>query len=243
MILEDEPLTAERLTSLLRRYSPAIEVLAVLDSVEKAIRWFEQSVRPDLIFADIHLNDGLGFELFAAVRSRTPVIFTTAHSHYSLEAFRVNSVDYLLKPIEFQALARALDKFHGLYPPAAAAPVGPPPAPPAFKQRFLVKIGQQLKHVTVGEVAYFHYQDEGVALTTRAGARLPVDYTLDQLESVLDPRQFFRISRKFLVGLEAVQKIHLYFNSRLKLDLLPPADAEVLVSRERVADFKLWLDA
>ncbi len=221
----------------------------MLDSVEKAVRWFEQPARPDLIFADIHLNDGLGFELFEAVRSHTPVIFTTAHDAYTLQAFRLNSVDYLLKPVAFPDLARALDKYHRLYPPPAAAPALPAPAAtapapaPGFKRRFLVKIGQQLKYMPVSEVAYFQYEDEGVALTTLAGARLPVDYTLDQLESMVDPRSFFRISRKFLVGLAAVQKIHLYFNSRLKLDLAPPADAEVLVSRERVADFKQWLDA
>ncbi len=219
----------------------------MLDSVEKGIRWFEQPVRPDLIFADIHLNDGLGFELFAAVRSHTPVIFTTAHDNYTLQAFGVDSVDYLLKPIDFQDLARALDKFHRLYPLVGAPglPLAAPAVAPALglKQRFLVKIGQQLRYIPTTEVAYFQYQSEGVSLITQAGAQLPIDYTLDQLEAVVDQQSFFRISRKFLVRLEAVQKIHLYFNSRLKLDLAPPTNAEVLVSRERVAEFKLWLDA
>lgn len=230
----------------MRRYSPAIEVLAVLDSVEKAMAWFEQPARPDLIFADVHLNDGLGFEVFEAVRSHTPVIFTTAHDAYTLQAFRVDCLDYLLKPIAFPDLARALDKFHRLYPaPETPPPVSPPtPAPEtSVKRRFLVKIGQQLKYVPAAEVAYFQSLNEGVSLTTKAGGQLPVDYTLDQLEALVDAQHFFRISRKFLVRLEAVQKIHLYFNSRLKLDLVPAAAAEVLVSRERVAEFKRWLGA
>ena len=217
----------------------------MLDSVAQAIAWFELPQRPDLIFADIHLNDGLGFELFAAVRSHVPVIFTTAHDRYTLQAFGVDSVDYLLKPLDFQDLARALDKFRRLYP-VAVAPTAllAPPAPAAgYKERFLVKVGQQLKHVPAGEVAYFQYQDEGVTLVTGAGAQLPLDQTLDQFEALVDPRRFFRISRRFLVSPEAVGKIHLYFNSRLKLDLRPPAAAEVLVSRERVADFKRWLGA
>lgn len=246
LILEDEPLTAERLRTLLRRYDPAIEVLAVLDSVAKAVAWFEQPARPDLIFADIHLNDGLGFELFAAVRSHVPVIFTTAHDQYTLQAFGVDSVDYLLKPLDFADLARALDKFQRLYPaptPVTSVPAVPAASVASFKERFLVKVGQQLKYVAAGEVAYFQYLDEGVSLTTLAGAQLPLDHTLDQLEGLVDPSHFFRISRRFLISPEAVLKIHLYFNSRLKLDLRPPAADEVLVSRERVADFKLWLGA
>lgn len=208
----------------------------MLDSVAKAIDWFEQPVRPDLIFADIHLNDGLGFELFAAVRSHVPVIFTTAHDRYTLQAFGVDSVDYLLKPLDFQDLARALDKFQRLYPTATGFLA-------SYKERFLVKVGQQFKYVTADEVAYFQYRDEGVTLNTLAGAQLPLEHTLDQLEVLVDPRRFFRISRPFLVSPEAVHKIHLYFNSRLKLDLRPAPAAEVLVSRERVAGFKQWLGA
>ncbi len=246
LLIEDEQPAAKRLTKLLTDLRPNLRVLDVIDSVEATVSWLRTFPAPDLLFMDIQLADGISFDIFRQVDVRTPVIFTTAFDEFTLKAFKVNSVDYLLKPIDPDELAAALHKFDLLQPasaPPALEKLLQQLAPPTYKERLMVKTGQQLGYVPVSSLAYL-YSDEGLTFAVdTAGKRSILDYTLDQTEGFLSPKQFFRISRKLIVNLQAIHKIHVYFNSRLKLDLLPPPAFEVIVSRERVGDFKAWLDA
>ena len=246
LLIEDEQPAAKRLTKLLTDLRPNLRVLDVIDSVEAAVAWLRTFPAPDLLFMDIQLADGISFDIFRQVDVRTPVVFTTAYDEFTLKAFIVNSVDYLLKPIDPAELSAALQKFDSLQPAATSATLAKLMqhlAQPTYKERLLVKTGQQLGYVPVNSLAYL-YSDEGLTFAVdTAGKRWLLDYTLDQADGFLSPKQFFRISRKLLVHLPAIHKIHTHFNSRLKLDLLPPTPFEVFVSRERVGDFKAWLDA
>ncbi len=250
LIFEDESLSAEHLANLIRRYDPAIDLLGIIESVKQGIEWFSTHAHPDLLLMDIQLSDGSCFDLFKQVRIEVPVIFTTAYNEYAIQAFKVNSVDYLLKPIEFLELQLALEKFRKQrknIAPNQEQMYGQLYSrllqPMQFKKRLLVKIGDQLKQVLVEDIAFFVF-DEGMCwAVTFAKNRLPVDYTLDELEQMLEPKQFFRINRKFIVNPVSIEKIHTYFNNRLKLQLRPNPETEVLVSRERVSDFKNWLNS
>ncbi len=250
LLIEDEAPAARQLTRLLGSLRPDWRVLDVIDSVEAAVSWLRTFARPDLLLMDIQLADGISFDIFRQVTVTAPVIFTTAYDEFTLKAFKVNSVDYLLKPIDADELAAALDKFEALHvaqpgtlPPALAQFLAqfstPPPAP---KERILVKNGAQLAAISVASLAYL-YADEGLTFAMDAsGKRHVLDYTLDEAEVFLASKQFFRISRKLIVQVSAISRIHTYFNSRLKLDLQPAPTFEVIVSRERVAEFKAWLD-
>lgn len=247
LIFEDEGLTAERLTQLLRRYNPEIEVLDIIESVGKGVDWFENHKAPQLIFMDIQLTDGSCFELFDQVRVEAPVIFTTAYDEYAIKAFKINSIDYLLKPIDFKELSAAIDKFKKLH--AKEQKVNPNTYDDLmldyttpYKIRFMVKIGDQLKYVNSKEIAYFVSSEGFVSLCTIKGKYLPLEYSLDNLEELLDPAYFFRINRKFIININSIEKIHSYFNSRLKLILKPLPETDVIISRERVASFKKWLN-
>jgi DNA-binding LytR/AlgR family response regulator len=249
LIIEDENLTARRLESLLLRYDPTIRVLDRLPSVARAVAWLGANPAPDLLLLDIHLADDLGFRIFEQAAVTSPVIFTTAYDEYMVQAFKVNSIDYLLKPIRYQELAAALDRYHVLRQHFAA------PAPdltallqlvsraaePAYKDRFMVTVGPKLRSVEVADIAYFFLQDKITFLVNQQGTTLPLDYNLDRLTQLLSPRQFFRVSRQYLVSLAAIRMVHTYSASRLKLELLPTPRHEVLVSGDRVADFKEWL--
>lgn len=249
LIFEDEQLSAERMEQLLSRLDQDLKVLDVLSSVKQGISWFKKNANPDLILMDIHLSDGSCFELFNKVEIDVPVIFTTAYDEYAIKAFKVNSIDYILKPIDFQELVAAFEKFnkyrkqdpdiqkqlfHTLYEQISQSG--------KYKQRFLVKIGEQLKRIESTEIAYFIFEDGLVWANSKTNLRLPMDYSLEQLEQMLDPMRFFRINRKMLINLDSVEKIHTYFNSRLKLHLRPDFGANVIVSRERVNSFKKWLE-
>jgi DNA-binding LytR/AlgR family response regulator len=247
LLLEDEAPAARRLTRMLADLRPDYQLLAVLDSVEGAVNWLNTYARPDLMLVDIHLADGSSFAIFRQVPLLTPVIFTTAYDAYTLEAFRVNSIDYLLKPIEMDQLAAALHKFESL---RQSSPIALPNltdllnhlAPSPYKERLLVKTGTQLSSLPTAEIAYC-YAEQGVTFVIDGkGHRLIVDYSLDELEAFLAPTLFFRLNRKLIVQLRAIGRIHAYFNSRLKVELLPPATFETIVSRERVNAFKTWLD-
>lgn len=248
LILEDEPLTAQLLADQLRRVDPTIRVLATLPSVAEAADWLRTHPAPDLLFLDIHLEDDLVFQLFEQVDVRTPVIFTTAYDEYLLQAFRVNSIDYLLKPVEHDQLAAALAKYNGLRthfsaPPdlAALLQLVARPAEPAYRERYLISVGAQLRSVEVTDVAYFFLEERTAWLTTHQGATWPLDYSLDKLTQQVNPRQFFRVSRQYLVGRAALATVHAYSAGRLKLTLSPAPRHEVFVSGDRVADFKDWL--
>ncbi|WP_321288664.1 LytTR family DNA-binding domain-containing protein [uncultured Sunxiuqinia sp.] len=248
LIFEDEQLTAERLEQLLLRLGYDLDILGVLNSIKQGVAWFKSNPNPDLILMDIHLSDGSCFELFNKVTIDVPVIFTTAYDDYAIKAFKVNSIDYLLKPIDFQDLSEAFNKFRKYQSPDPQAKqqliqslYEQISRKGKYKQRFLVKLGEQLKRIESREIAYFIFDDGLVWANSQSGLRLPMDQSLEQLEQLLDPSQFFRINRKMLINLNSVKKIHLYFNSRLKLHLDPDFGKDVIVSRERVNDFKEWM--
>ena len=251
LLLEDEYPAAERLQRLLRQADPAAEVLAVLRSVADARQWLASNPAPDLILSDIQLSDGLSFEIFAGLVVRSPIVFTTAYDEYAIRAFRVRSIDYLLKPIKLAALQAALTKFHDLQagfsaPDNAlrlerlleALPAGGKP----YKTRFLVTSGTQLLPLDIDQVAYFATRHELTTLVARDNRRFVLDYTLEQLERLLDPRQFFRANRQLLLHLSAVRRLHPYFNGKLKLDLHPETTEEMQVSRDKAGPFKAWLE-
>lgn len=244
LIFEDERLSAERLTDLLKRYDPGIKVLDIIDSVKKGIEWFINNPSPELIFMDIRLADSVSFELFEKVNIEAPVIFTTAYDEYALKAFKVNSIDYLVKPYDFNDLKKAIDKFKKLKPVFSGDFLKYLFNQADFyKKRFLVKVGDQLKHLDILDIAYFKSEDSLVFAFTKNKSSLPMDYSLDQLESSLDPSDFFRINRQYLVNIGSIGRIHTYFNGRLKIELNPPPPDEVIVSREKSSAFKKWLGA
>lgn len=255
VIIEDENLTAKRLESLLHKYDPAINVLARIPSVAEAVVWFgqpDQSV--DLVFMDIHLEDDLGFRIFEQANLTTPVVFTTAYDEYMIQAFKVNSIDYLLKPINYDELVAAIEKFKALKKQFASGSVTPPtpdletllnligkPRSTDYKERFMITVGTKIRSIETADVAYFYLEEKIVFLVTKDGLSLPVDYSLDKLTQLLSPRRFFRISRQFLVSLPAIQTIHTFSAGKLKLDLLPKSRHDVFVSGDRMTEFKEWL--
>jgi DNA-binding LytR/AlgR family response regulator len=248
LLLEDEPLTALRLADQLYQYDPTIQVLATLSSVAKAVAWLHANPAPDLLLLDIHLEDDSVFRLFEDVPVRIPVIFTTAYDQYLLQAFQVHSIDYLLKPIAYHQLAAALNKYRELRAhfasPAdltALLKLVARPAEPTYRERFMVSIGPQLRSIEVAAIAYFFLEERTTWLTTHQGATLPLEYSLDKLTQQLNPRQFFRVSRQYLVHLTAIDTVHTYSAGRLKLTLRPAPRHEVFVSSDRLADFKEWL--
>jgi DNA-binding LytR/AlgR family response regulator len=247
LIIEDEKPAARNLSRHLLDLRPGFEVLDVLDSVSTAVAWFEQQPEPDLVFMDIQLADGLSFDIFTQVELKVPVIFTTAFDQYTLKAFKVNSIDYLLKPIDPEELDQAIRKFEKLRQPPSAQTLQQliqAIQKPDYKERFLVKSGQQLIYLPVQSIAYFFSEDGLVFAQQESGKKYVLDFTLDQLEKLLDPEHYFRINRKFILKLSAIQKIHTYFNNRLKLEIHPDTgEVEVIVSRDRVNDFKQWLDS
>jgi DNA-binding LytR/AlgR family response regulator len=250
LIIEDEKLAADRLAALVRQYDAAIDVLGQLSSVRKAVETINHLYQPDLIFMDIQLADGLSFEIFEQITLPCPVIFTTAYDEYAIRAFKVNSIDYLLKPIDAGELAVAMNKFRSLQ--QAAVPASPNLAmleqalqllgQQQYKNRFLIKVGEHLKYVPADTIDFFFSMEKATFLQTRDNKRYVVDYPLDQLEKICDPRQFFRINRAYLVSLPAIQDIVSYSSSRLKTVLRNSADADIVVSRDKVQAFRDWLD-
>lgn len=248
LIIEDEGPAAKRLIKLIQKIRADIKVLDIIDSVDAAVKWLKTFPKPDLIFMDIQLADGVSFDIFNETTITSPVIFTTAYDQYTLKAFKVNSLDYLLKPIDEEELAKSFEQFN-LYQnsskgidQSAVQSLLQTLNKTEYKERFLVKSGQQLSYITTESINYFFSEDGFVHLQSRNGRKHIIDYTLDQLETMLDPGYFFRINRKFIVHLSAIQKIHTYFNSRLKVELTPKFNEDVIVSRDRVGAFKKWLD-
>jgi len=250
LIIEDERPAAQRLQQLICEVRSDCEILDVIDTVEDSVNWLKSNAEPDLIFMDIQLADGQSFEIFKSVEVKAPVIFTTAFHQYMLKAFKVHSIDYLLKPVNQDELAAALQQYDDYFSEHSGGKVDATVIrqlvnglqPKAYKERFLVKRGQQLQYIKVEDIAYFLAQDGLLYLYQNNGKKHVIDYTLDQLEEQVSPDQFYRISRKYIVSLDSIQTIHSYFNSRLKLDLAPANNNEAIVSRERVSDFKGWLD-
>ena len=247
IIIEDEPLNAEHLQNMLQRIDKNIEVVAILDSVKSAVKSFKNKVICDLIFVDIHLADGLSFEIFQEVEIQTPVIFTTAFDEYAIKAFKLNSIDYLLKPIDIQELKQALEKFkkanaNQVKQITDSISDAYLQLNKTYKSRFLVKLGDQLHTIKTDDISHFIYEDKIVLLVSNQGKKFPVDYSIETLDAMLNPAEFFRINRKAIIQINEIKKVSSYFNSRLKLltEYLDGDDA--IVSRERVNDFKSWLD-
>lgn len=247
IIIEDEQLSADHLATLLQRCDPSIHVSHRFESVKQSVEAFRSGVSADLLFVDIHLADGSSFEIFSETEIRIPTIFTTAFDQYAIQAFRTNSIDYLLKPIDIAELRRALDKFRQLNVQQHAQLLSHILQNSGFQQkqyknRFMVKLGDNLMTVKTEETDHFTYEDGIVLLVSKTGKRYPVDYTLEQLEQLLDPNAFFRISRKIIVHIDAIVKVGNYFNSRLKITTLQLQTEDGVVSRVRVSDFKQWLN-
>lgn len=247
LIIEDEMPAVKRLTQLILDLAPQANFLAHLDSVKQSIKWLSDNEPPDLIFMDIQLADGPSFDIFDHVTVASPIIFTTAYNQFMKKAFKVHSIDYLLKPIDPDELKSALEKFERFYGTSKYQDLN---LIRSFlnshktnKERFLVKAGQQLLYVLTQEIRYF-YSDGGILyLKTVNNRKHTLDYTLEQVESNLPQKDFFRINRKIIVHISAIRKISSYFNSRLKLELEPNSEFEVIVSRDRVNSFKEWLDS
>ncbi len=248
VIIEDEQIASRRLAQLVAELAPEIEIISQLTSVESGLKWFKENPMPQLIFLDIQLNDGYGFDILDQLEYHAPVIFTTAYNEYAIRGFKYNGLDYLLKPIDKKDLGVALKKLRrsnhretDIWGDQKLEQIRNMFAK-EYKHRFMVKVGNQFKSFDVSDIAYFKSKDGITFLQASIGKEYPIEYTLDQLEHILDPVQFFRVNRKFMVSVESVQEIHTYFNSRLLLKLLPNTIEQVIVSRERTTKFKHWLD-
>jgi two-component system, LytTR family, response regulator LytT len=247
LIIEDENLAAERLELMLAEVDPSIRVLAKLDSVKDSVKWLMQ-YQADIIFLDIQLSDGISFSIFEQVAVSTPVIFTTAYDMYAIKAFDVYSIDYLLKPIRKADLSESLLKLRNMKSAfsidfdSLLAQINGRQA--EYKKRFLIQIGEKIKKVEVSDIAYFFILEKGCYLRTFQGNSYPLEYTLDKLESMLDPSSYFRINRKYLINMASISNMLAYSRSRVKLELKPKADddADTIVSIDRSADFKKWLN-
>ena len=247
VIIEDEQPAAEKLERYLQKYDPKMDVLIALASVKETVRWFQQSQgRYDLIFMDIQLSDGLSFEIFDQVELDKPIIFTTAFDEYAIDAFKVNSIDFLLKPITFMDLSKALKKYDALKAQlsnqSSYSRVLKKLAQRTYKDRFLVKLGNHIQPIQTAEVSFFYAEGRDVYLITKENKKFIIDYKLEDLQNLLDPKSFYRVNRSFIIHFESIQDIVVYSNSRLKIHLPLETEKEVIVSRERVGDFKKWLE-
>ena len=249
LIVEDEVLAAERLQILLKEYDRSIEVVAVLQSIEETVLYLNTHSHPDLLLLDISLADGCSFEIFKRIAFHKPVIFTTAYNQYAVEAFSVFSIHYILKPVTLEALAKALQKYNAIatqFVPtdlSAILPMHMSAGGSNYKSRFLVKLGQKLIFVETASVHFFEADNKIVYLQDHEGNRYTIDQTLEKLEEILDPHKFFRVNRRYLVNIDAIQHIRPYFNNRLKLCVKGnPAKDDLIVSRDRVSQFRMWAE-
>lgn len=248
IIIEDEKPSARRLQRLLETLQ--IKADTMLHSVEEAISWFQNNPHPDLIFLDIQLSDGLSFEIFESVEVQSAIIFTTAYDEYALQAFKLNSIDYLLKPIDEQELKKAVAKYQARIPKQQNVTLDfndikkllVNPIDRDYKKRFSVKVGQHLKLINIEDIECFYSENKGTYLHTNEGRNYLLDTSLELLEQELEPKTFFRINRKFFVNINAIKDMVSYTNSRLQIKLNTYNEHEVIVARERVKDFKEWLE-
>lgn len=249
LIIEDEPQAASRLERLLQELEPALTILKKIDTVKRSVEWLRENPKPDLIFMDIQLADGISFAIFEQHEVKSPVIFTTAYDAYALKAFKVNSIDYILKPFDKEELGAALTKFRSLVKSEPDTTLllsnieqTIQQLTKKYKTRFVIKVGEHLRTVEVDTVFYFSSQEKTTFCHTTDNRSHILDYTLEQLEEMVDPDRFFRINRKYLVAAHAIQDIISYTNSRLRLVLKGSPDNDIIVARERVQEFKNWLD-
>ncbi len=246
LIIEDEKLATDRLIRLLREADPSIEVCNVLGSVESSVNWFLKNPRPDLVFMDIQLEDGLCFEIFDAIALDTPVIFTTAYNEYTLKAFKVNSVDYLLKPVTTYELSYSLEKFRSFHSPVVnVEKIGEmvQQMMPKTKERFLIRIGEHIRSVPVSSIHCFFIEDKCVFANVAVNKNYPLDHSLEKIESMINAAVFFRINRNYIVHFDAITDMVVYSSNRLKISVdTMPDNEQLIVSRERIAAFRRWID-
>jgi DNA-binding LytR/AlgR family response regulator len=251
LIIEDEQLGAERLIRLLHSIDNTIEVVGNTHSIKSSVEWLKKNEHPDVILMDIELTDGQSFDIFNHVKIKSSIIFTTSYDEYALKAFKVNSIDYLLKPIRKDDLKKAFDKYAEIISlngnSATMLDINKlvfelkQLNPNSYRRRFLVKEQQRLISVETENIAYFYSEEGQNYLVTRNKQVFPLDYTLEEMEDMLDPAAFQRANRAFIISIKSVQQISNYANGKLKLDLMPPSKKEVLVSREKTSDFKVWM--
>ena len=246
LLIEDEEPAAKRLQKMILEIEPEAKISDNIVSIVSGIKWLKENETPDLIISDIQLADGLSFEIFKAADVHCPVIFTTAYDQYAIEAFRVNSIDYLLKPVKKEELAIAISKYKKLQQAAPTLNIEQllksiQPQTQDYKKRFVVRYGEHIKTIGIEDVAYFYTEDKINFLTTKENRRFTIDFNLDALESMLDPAAFFRINRQYIICIHSIAEMFAYSKSRVLIKLNPPAKHETVVSTERSADFKLWL--
>jgi len=250
LIVEDEKAAVRRLRNLLEEVEPLIEVAGITDTIKSTVSWIRDHDPPSLAFFDIQLADGISFDVFDHVELECPVIFTTAYDQYALRAFEVNSIDYLLKPIDKEKLDRALRKFLKLTHAEKSTVIDPNTLlevremirTGGYKERFVVKYGDHLRSIPIHEISYFKSESKATFLVTHDGKKFLTDHSLDQVDRMTDPLQFFRINRKYIIRIDSIQDIISYSNSRLRLKLKSVDDPDMIVAREKVGEFKNWLE-
>jgi DNA-binding LytR/AlgR family response regulator len=245
LVIEDEKPAADRLKTLVSALLPDARFYGHIDSISSAVSWFENHPAPDLIFCDIQLADGHSFEIFERIKVNSPIIFTTAFDQYAIRAFKLNSVDYLLKPLDPAELEAAIRKFQRQ---SINKSVDVQQlrdlllSDNRYKERFLVKIGEKIHSLPVSEASFFYTAEKATYLQNQDGRKFIIDYTLEQLENLLNPSRFYRLNRKYIASYDSIEGIFLYSNSRMKVKLNRCEDNEILISREKTASFKAWLD-
>ncbi len=247
VIVEDEKLSAEHLSLLLQKIDTSIEVIKYTDTVKATVEALQTGLQADLIFLDIHLADGNSFEIFTKIQTEIPIIFTTAYDNYAIQAFKQNSIDYLLKPISLTDLKFSIEKYKKQQQTTNKQLIenitfAYQQLNKSYKNRFLVKVGQSIDTISTEEIHHFETEESLSFLITNKGSRYAIDYTLDQLEKLLQPKDFFRINRKIILHIKAIEKVSTYFNGRLSINTNFLKGDTNVVSRERVNDFKAWLD-
>lgn len=246
LVIEDEKVAAKRLSDLILSCDPEIQIEMVIQSVKQAVDWLNTNPAPDLIFMDIQLADGLSFEIFEQTIVESPVIFTTAYDEYALKAFKVNSIDYLLKPIDKEELSNALKKFkkshHSKEIPTQVFDSILNSLTKKYKNKFVIKVGDHIKVFTTDDVQCFYSMEKYSFLQNTAGRDYAINYSLDKLDELLDPQKFFRINRKYIIAFSAIKDIISYSNSRLLVKLTTNESDDLIVSRERVQEFRKWLE-
>ncbi|MEL6866544.1 MAG: LytTR family DNA-binding domain-containing protein [Bacteroidota bacterium] len=246
IIVEDEKHARDMLEQLLLQIDPQIQILAKLDTVKNTVAWLKAH-QVDLIFLDIHLADDLSFKIFEQIEVTTPIIFTTAYDQYALRAFKVNSIDYLLKPIAKEDLASSIEQFKNIHSPSAQIDYqqlisAMEQKKPQYQERFIVSRGDKIMSITIDQVAYFEGEDRYVYLTKKDGARFIIDYKLSDLEKILDVKHFFRLNRSFITHFDSIDRIVNLSKSRVKVELRPMAKRDIIVSSANTRSFKLWLN-
>ena len=249
IIIEDESLAAKRLETLIHKYKKEINIIAKLPSIKTAVKWFSQNPQPDLIFMDIHLEDGLSFSIFEQSILTAPVIFTTAFDEYMIKAFKVNSIDYLLKPINLDDLTQSLDKYFQLKSQFSTGGIDfksiietIAAKQEQYRTRFLVSKGVNYVSIDVEDISYFYAEDKFAFLVSKDGTQYLIDFTLDKLSNILNPKLFYRINRQFIISTACIENITKYTASKLKLTLMPKTNKDIFVSQDKNTDFKKWLD-